>query len=564
MVRRATRLLVILLSVLAPLSAGVVYAQAYERELEAPGKALITINNRNGRVVVEAREGQAAVSLKAESETAEVSESEVSILKTSSGLQIDVKPSLQRERIDLTVLVPERSRLKVTTDAGSVDIIGNVETANVQTDTGTIRASVPTDAVNVRFVWQASVPRYFSEVELPKPRERAAGMHVVSGWLGEKDSNREDRIRLDFATRRGVVLFNVEPEMVPSDLRERPLTDAARAIVRSGDADLVDAIRKASPRHFGDYARTLPPPKESPLLVRSTPPGSPGKEVAPRTLRLNASVTDRNGRAIAGLNAADFTVFENGEIREIVDVRPSTAPFNLVLLLDVSGSVHERIDFIRKAARNFLATMSQQDRIAITSFRDDIQVIADFTSDRRALSISLDRIEAGGATALYDSIAYTLVETLQLLRGERTAIVILSDGDDNKSFIPFPALAEAVIESGALIYPLYIPSSLIPENSVPASETTLDPVRTRYMTLTTRAEQEGETLGKISGGVYYPIRRLEDLQAAYEDVVSQLRMAYTITYRSSSPGTGERRLRVRTSREGAAVRLSQPVEVASR
>jgi hypothetical protein len=141
-------------------------------------------------------------------------------------------------------------------------------------------------------------------------------------------------------------------------------------------------------------------------------------------------------------------------------------------------------------------------------------------------------------------------------------VVILSDGDDNKSFVPFPAILEAVIESGALIYPLYIPSGLIPESSVPKPEVTIDPLRTRYLTLTTRADEEGRKLATVSGGVYYPIRRLEELQRAYDDVVVQLRTAYTITYASNSTPSS-RRVRVRANREGASVRLSPVVNVAT-
>jgi VWFA-related protein len=241
---------------------------------------------------------------------------------------------------------------------------------------------------------------------------------------------------------------------------------------------------------------------------------------------------------------------------------PTSAPFNLVLLLDVSGSVEERIDFIRKAARNFLATTSAQDRISIISFRDDIQIVSDFTTDRQKLSISLDKIDAGGGTALYDALAYTLVDVLKPLRGERTAIVILSDGDDNKSFVPFGAVMEAIIESGALIYPLYVPSILSPEKSVSAPVTTLDPTRTRYLTITTRAEEEGKKLASVSGGVFYPIRRLEELQRAYDDVVAQLRMSYTITYASNSAAS-DRRVRVRINRDGASALLSPAVNVAT-
>ena len=255
-------------------------------------------------------------------------------------------------------------------------------------------------------------------------------------------------------------------------------------------------------------------------------------------------------------------ILENGSERRVVSVAPANEPFNLVMLLDVSGSVEERLDFIRKAARDFLRTASPQDRIAIVSFNDDIQIISDFTTDRHLLSRRLDSIDAGGATALYDSLAYVLSNTLKPLRGERTAVVILSDGDDNKSFIPLPALLEATDESGALIYPLYVPSGLIPESSVTKPDATADPLRSRYLTLTTRADEDGRKLAAASGGVYYSIHRLEDLQHAYDDVVKELRTAYTITYASNSEPT-HRRVKVRTNRDGASVRLSPVVGVAN-
>ncbi len=147
------------------------------------------------------------------------------------------------------------------------------------------------------------------------------------------------------------------------------------------------------------------------------------------------------------------------------------------------------------------------------------------------------------------------------LRGERTAIVVLSDGDDNRSFVPFPAILEAIVESGALVYPLYVPSGLIPSTAAPDPVTTLDPMRSRYLTLTSRADEEGRKLATVSGGVYYPITRLDELQSAYDDVVAQLRTAYTITYDSAAPDqTTARRLRIRLAhRNDAAIRLSQAV-----
>jgi VWFA-related protein len=453
--------------------------------------------------------------------------------------------------------------VKVESESGAIDVVGNLELAEVQTDTGTIHADVPLEALQFSFLWEASKPRYLSDVELPEIKEKRGGIFSISGKLGEKKPKKEERVRLDFLTQRGVVLLNVEPSMVPSDLHERPLTEAARAIVRSGDRELLESIRKVSPRLFGDYAKTLPPIEKEPSLVPRAAPGQVVTVIAPQLMRVNASVTDRNGRAVGGMKENDFSVQEDGVERQVTNVTPANEPFNLVLLLDVSGSVEERIDFIRKAARDFLNTASPQDRISIVSFRDDIQIISDFTTNRRLLSQKLDEIDAGGATALYDALAYVLSEPLKKLRGERTAIVVMSDGDDNKSFVPFPALLDAFSESGALIYPLYVPSGLIPEASVPKSETTRDPLRSRYLTLTTRAEEEGRKLAAVSGGVYYPVRRIEDLQKAYDDVVRQLRTAYTITYASNSTPSGNRRVRVRANREGASVRLSPVVSVSN-
>lgn len=538
--------------------------QSYRRELETSDKVSLSVKSRSGRVsVIASDEQKKNVTIEASSAGALIDATDVHAAAKSSSVEIEVRDRRDKDRIDLVVRVPARSKIKVETEAGSVDIVGSFELAEARTNTGTIHADVPLEALKFDFIWSASRPRFLSDVELPEIKEKAGGLFKISGSLGEKKPPKEERVQLDFLTQRGVVLLNVDPAMVPSDLRERPLTEAARAIVRSGDRQLIDAIRKVSPKLFGDYAQTLPPRAKDPALVSRLPPGKFVSQPAAQMMRLNASVTDRNGRAIGGMKEVDFTVYENGEERQVTNVVSTSEPFNLVLLLDVSGSVQERIDFIRKAARDFLQTASPQDRIAIISFRDDIQIISDFSADRQLLSRKLEDIDAGGATALWDALGFVLADTVKQLRGERTAVVILSDGDDNKSFVPFAAILEAVIESGALIYPLYVPSGLIPETSVPRPEITIDPLRTRYLTLTTRAHAEGQRLAQASGGVYYPIRHLDELQRAYDDVVVQLRTAYTITYASNLTPASNPRVRVRTKREGAAVRLSPVVNVAT-
>lgn len=577
-------------------------AQNIEREFAAGKSARVEIENLSGRVEVtadDALEGKIAVAVRGAA-GASALDRFVKFDDSGGSLKIAVAPAAAGQRIDLIVKTPPRARVRVETGAGEVRLAGDFESAEVETVTGTIAANVPLDNLAYDFLWTESRPRFLSDVELEKIREKAAGKFAVKGKLaigaaddveevaaneesgeneegaGKKsEAKKRKNVSLKLTTARGIVLLNVNPNEVPSDLRERPLTEAAKAIIKSGDSLLTEAIRRASPKYFGDYAKTLPPHKSSPVLseagggAKSPAPVSAAAAAAGGIKKVLVRVTDINNRAISGLEAKDFEITEAGEKREILAIEPATAPFNLVLLLDVSGSVDNYVNFIRKAARQFVETSGKTDRIAIIIFNDDVKQLSTFTADHRKLSESLDTFDAGGGTAFYDALAYTLAETLRTLRGERTAIVALTDGDDNRSFLPFDALLGSIQESGALIYPLYVPSSLIAAASSADPFKEIDPLRSKYTGLTTKAEGEGEKLAQISGGVYYPISRLSEIEQAYADIVTQLRTAYTVTFRSATSenrGGDNRaspRLKVKINRENAFVKLGSVVEAAA-
>ena len=606
-----------------------VRAQTLQRELPLAENGSIEVTNLYGRVRVIADEpdknDEETIDTKKKEEAIKAvltvenaRETDVKIVSAKNNLEILVQPENEKSRIDLTVKIPARMRVRVETSSGEVLISGDVASADVKTDTGTIAANVSLDDVRYDFVWTESRPRFLSDVQLEEVDEKAGGKFVLNGRIGEKGKSKKAKVKsegetkiseenvekslpensdkatdgeqsvtnkkdtnkskdkkskaeaskpktvkLDFTTARGIILLNVNPNEVPSDLRERPLTEAAKAIIRSGDSFLVDAIRRASPKYFGDYAKTLPPRKAAPILTE-------GKKtqgaVFSQIKRVLVNVTDINNRAVSGLQANDFEVTESGVSREILSVEPTTAPFNLVLLLDVSGSVDNYVDFIRKAARNFVNTVSPKDKIAIIVFNEDVKTLSTFTTNKGTLSESLDTFDAGGGTAYYDALAYTLAETLRPMKGERTAVVVLSDGDDNRSFLPFDSLLDSLRESGALVYPLYVPSGLIAASANNDANASIDPLRTRYIGLTTKAQSEGEKLARVSGGVYYPITRLSDLQKAYDDIVLQLRTAYSVTFRSNMADAAGNRaspnLKVRVKRENSFVKLGSVVEVA--
>ncbi len=571
-------------------------AQDVTRDLKLTDGATIEIINHFGRIAVVAKppidDKPVSHSMIASSPKG-VSESEIKLNTVAGRMMIEVVTKDARKRIDLTFTLPERSRIKAETIAGAVDVSGNIAVIDVKTETGTVAVDVPAEDLTYRFLWTESRPRFLSDFELSKVKEKTGGRFEIRGTRkvpgskfqvpGRKTeepdsvsqvpspspqrSQIEDRrsvaenqesnaVNLNFTTARGIILLNVPPNEVGSDLRERPLTEAAKAIVRSGDSLLMEAIRRATPKYFGDYSRTLPPMKRMPTFAaKELVTDAPLSQVKQALVR----VTDLRNRSVAGLDAKDFEVTEGGTPRKIVSVEPATAPFNLVLLLDVSGSVENYVNFIRKAARNFVETVDKDDKVSIVIFNEDVKILSKFTTDKGKLSSSLDTFDAGGGTAYYDALAYTVADTLRPLRGERTAIVILTDGDDNRSFLAFDSLTGSIQESGALIYPLYVPSGLI-ALAAQNQNADIDPMRKKYMSLSAKSEGEGDKLARVSGGVYYPISQIGQIQKAYEDIVLQLRTAYTVTYRSQANTTGGNgvspRLKIKVKRENAFVTIS--------
>ena len=559
------------------------------RELSVAAGATVEIVNHHGRVEVTAvptSTGDTADTPSILNATGKspIAETELEISNVRGSVRVEARPTGRGNRVDITFSVPERTKVKIATTDAEIRVSGNLELIEATTETGTIAADVPTEDVRYDLVWRESRPRFLSDFELEKVKEKSGGRFSINGKYksepgavatgrdpaeemsegngetkSEKPKNKEPKpktVSLKFTTDRGIVLINVPPNEVMSDLRERPLTEAAKAIIRSGDTVLTDAIRRASPKYFGEYARTLPPHRREPgLNVLPAMGNARASAVKIASLR----VTDLQNRAVPGLTKEDLEAAESGEPREIISVRQSTAPVNLVLLIDVSGSVDTYVNFIRKAARAFVETVDPRDRVSLVIFNEDVKELATFSTDKRKLSESLDTFDAGGGTAYYDALGYTLTDTLRSLRGERTAIVVLSDGDDNRSFLPFESLIGAIEESGALIYPLYVPTSLIAAASSDPNAA-VDPLRSRYLSsdITSKADAEGKRLAEVSGGVYYPITQLPQIQTAYEDIVAQVRTSYDVQFRSefaSPDGKPSPRLKIRSKKPNTFVQI---------
>ncbi len=166
------------------------FAQKFERNYSFSSGGTVEIKNFYGRVEIIAVEENESGDNKMFLQS-EAAESNFKIVSNNGNISIETVSNDKTARIDLTLKIPERAHLKIETVGGEVNVSGNFESAEVYTETGTIAADVPLDNLRYNFVWTRSRPRFLSDVELDKVKEKAAGKFVVSGKI-IKDSAEEE------------------------------------------------------------------------------------------------------------------------------------------------------------------------------------------------------------------------------------------------------------------------------------------------------------------------------------------------------------------------------------
>src|SRR6266496_1874909 len=133
------------------------------------------------------------------------------------------------------------------------------------------------------------------------------------------------------------------------------------------------------------------------------------------------------------LEQKDFHVLENGEPQEITFFAAADTPFDLVLLLDLSGSTGGKLKMIRRSAKRFIDATRPVDRIAVVVFAAQPELLASFSLDRRQLKKRIDEIDdASGGTNFWDSLNYVIEDLVPTGRSpRRSAVVVMTDGVDN-------------------------------------------------------------------------------------------------------------------------------------
>jgi Ca-activated chloride channel homolog len=270
-------------------------------------------------------------------------------------------------------------------------------------------------------------------------------------------------------------------------------------------------------------AAAVPLLAQPPLQDGQGSPQPPVFRSQANLVSLNVSVVDAAARYVTGLQPADFAVYEDGVKQDVRFFESNAVPIDLILLVDTSASMTDKMDAVHQAALGFLHTLRNGDRGAVVAFSDTVSILQPLTGDRASLEKAVESTHAHGATALNNAIYIALKQFGSLARkdGEvrRQAIAVVSDGDDTASLVTFDDVLALARKTGVNIYTIGLHSKTDVQRI--AQE------RHRYFN---EAEYAMRTLARETGAqAFFPLD-LSELKGVYAAISSELATQYSIGY----------------------------------
>jgi Ca-activated chloride channel family protein len=242
-----------------------------------------------------------------------------------------------------------------------------------------------------------------------------------------------------------------------------------------------------------------------------------------RVVPLPTMVTDSQGRFVPDLEQTDFTILDNGKPQEIVIFENSVQPFTVVVLLDFSASMTGHLKLLKEAAEEFLIRLLPVDKGMVGAFSSKIQFSGRFTNNRDALIGSLQDMQYGNETKLYDALDES-IKLLEPIDGRRV-ILVLTDGEDFGSRMGQGTVRERAQKNDIMIYAIGFKSSIGGQVSNP--------------------DRDLRKLADSTGGGYFELKRSDELGPTFTRVAQELHSLYTIGFSPASLDNKEHKLLVR-------------------
>ena len=504
--------------------------------------AALTVRVENPAGSIEARvvTGKEA-RMRATSPDREVRSGDIEIVREKGRTTIRVQPP-DGVRVNVQVSLPYGYYLQAATRDGPIRLEGMIRRAELTTVSGGLYLKAPWRYTRLAILC-GDRPGQF---EKPKALKLRVGNRTQAepevGWRVA------DRLP-DTAVVYGRIIARAEkPEAVVLEAMDVP---ADAPVKPPGLAEeIVEEIlkrRKASSRRPRPQRRPAPEPQaEEPVIVEEGIARFTGEV---RMVTLTAAVYDRLGRPVTDLKPEDFEVYEDGVLQEIAHAASEEEPFNLALLLDLSGSTRRDRRAMMEAAKGFIGIARPHDRVAIYALAGSMfQVVSPLTADRKRLYEVIDRMpDVSGASPIYDAIVLAYAEELRQRPQERNALIVITDGVDNRihdtgvpSRVSSKKLRRAAESMNVLIYPVF----LDPFRLVPSPDWAI------------QARQALAKLARTTGGRLFPAHSIRDLDPVYDLVADELRSVYTLAYypKNQEFDGRWRSIEVRVKRPGVKVR----------
>lgn len=532
----------ILISILC-LSSVVFAQESPTLKIFPPANGEIRLENLSGDIeVVVWRESYIGVSTSLLPSGIKISPLELERAEDKLRIRVSDALSAHRQPIALKLSVPANSKLQITTNKGIIHINGLPSSLSAQTVSGDIIFALP-DNPNVSLAAHSVK----GSVRSTENKEIKTSYQALRGTGASRVSLRSDTgvIRLSFvkpatetANTRGDITTSGE-EPTQTEPRTQPV--------------LKNAAVAALPRPNGAATQ---PSADAPLEVDE----DEVVKVETDLVTLNASVLERStGRVITGLTQGDFKIEEDGVEQKIEHFETINAPFDLLLLIDLSGSTAKVADIIRAATKRFVAVTRPQDRVGIVAFSGTTTLVSPFTSDKAALTTAVNSMESPkGDTKLYDAINYGLeYMDKESISSRRKAMIVMSDGLDSNlpnvtgvgSTLPYKTIYGRAQEFDGMIYSIWMNTEYVAMSPLDIQPETFDV-----------AYDQLYDLSEAGSGLFYEVEKLEDLAGIYEKVIGDLGTVYSLSFNPTNKGRDGRVRRVRLylpNRSGAVARTKQ-------
>jgi Ca-activated chloride channel family protein len=251
--------------------------------------------------------------------------------------------------------------------------------------------------------------------------------------------------------------------------------------------------------------------------TQSQPPLTFGSSI--EIINLTVTVTDAQGRLIPGLNREAFSVFEDGVKQELALFNKDRLPLSVVLLMDTSASMEDKIGAARNAAKRFVATLVPEDRARVVAFNNRIDILQDFTNDKAALGQGIDKLQPAGATALHNAF-YISIKDLQKekqagAQARRQAIILLSDGENTASIVTDEQVIDLARKAEISIYSIRL---------------TTDYEGDKGRAAFSQATHLLSVLARETGGQAFFPAQIQELDSVYDRIAEEMRTQYSLGY----------------------------------